>query len=70
MLTLYFTTSSGAGSPYTCLDHLWEVHVNIPRSVATSDTVVVDLRTGTARPNVSHFPKVVGRPKGEDTLRR
>lgn len=47
------------------LDHFGKVHVDVFRGIATADSVVVDLRTGAARPDVSHLPEVIGAAEGE-----
>lgn len=47
------------------LDDFGKVHVDILGGIATADSVVMDLRTWPARPNVSHLPEVIGAAEGE-----
>ena len=50
--------------------HLWTVSVHQAAGVTAVAVVIVQFRTRTARPGLSHLPEVVPHPKGKNPLWR
>mmetsp|Transcript_27860 Transcript_27860/g.39194 ORF Transcript_27860/g.39194 Transcript_27860/m.39194 type:complete len:247 (-) Transcript_27860:245-985(-) len=49
-------------------DHIWQIGIDKGGGITSTDTVVVDFSTRSTGSRSTHFPKVVGGIKGENTF--